>query len=70
MNNPEKTFLALTNVYVEALPDPEIKWDAPFLAVNKSVVTTCARLRIKMNVMHDAATHSDGILMDIRAYVS
>ena len=39
LNNPEKTFLALTNVYVEAPPDPDMKWDAPFLAVNKSVVT-------------------------------
>jgi hypothetical protein len=24
---------------VEALPDPDMKWDAPFLAVNKSLVT-------------------------------
>jgi uncharacterized protein DUF6812 len=39
LNNSEKHFLALTSVKVEALPDPEIKWDAPFLAVNKSVVT-------------------------------
>jgi hypothetical protein len=29
----------MTNVYVEALPDPDMKWNAPFLAVNKSVVT-------------------------------
>jgi len=39
LNNPEKAFLAMTNVHVEALPDPDMKWDAPFLAVNKSVVT-------------------------------
>ena len=39
LNNPNKHFLALTNVKVEALPDPEVKWDAPFLAVNKRVVT-------------------------------
>jgi uncharacterized protein DUF6812 len=39
LNNPDKHFLALTSVKVEALPEPEIKWDAPFLAVNKSVVT-------------------------------
>jgi len=39
LNNPNKHFLALTNVKVEALPDPGMKWDAPFLAVNKSVVT-------------------------------
>jgi hypothetical protein len=39
LNSPEKTFLALTNVNVEALPDPDMKWDAPFLAVNKSLVT-------------------------------
>ncbi len=47
-----------------------MKMGCAVLAVNNSVVTTCARLRIKMNVMHDAATHSDGILMDIRDYVS
>jgi hypothetical protein len=35
----EKHFLALTDVKVEALPDPEVKWDSPFFAVNKSVVT-------------------------------
>jgi hypothetical protein len=29
----------MTNASVEALPDPDMKWDAPFLAVNKSVVT-------------------------------
>ena len=39
LNNPEKAFLALTNVSVEALPDPEMKIEAPFLAVNKSVVS-------------------------------
>jgi hypothetical protein len=39
LNNPDKHFLSLTDVKVEALPDPEVKWDAPFLAVNKSVVT-------------------------------
>ena len=39
LNNPDKHFLALTDVKVETLPEPEVKWDAPFLAVNKSVVT-------------------------------
>jgi hypothetical protein len=39
LNNPEKTFLALTEVYVEALPDPDMKWETPFLAVNKSVIS-------------------------------
>jgi len=39
LNNPEKTFLALTDVRVEALPDPDMKWEAPFLAVNKSVIS-------------------------------
>jgi hypothetical protein len=39
LNNPDKHFLALTNVKVEALPDPNEKFEAPFLAVNKSVVT-------------------------------
>jgi hypothetical protein len=37
----EECFLSLSRVkaVTEALPDPEVKWDAPFLAVNKSVVT-------------------------------
>ncbi|HJX80818.1 MAG TPA: hypothetical protein VJ248_02180 [Candidatus Udaeobacter sp.] len=39
LNNPDKRFLALTAVKVEALPKPELKWEAPFLAVNKRVVT-------------------------------
>lgn len=39
LNNPEKSFLALTHVEVEALPDSEMKWQSPFLAVNKSIVT-------------------------------
>jgi uncharacterized protein YmfQ (DUF2313 family) len=45
LNNPEKTSLALTNVCVEVLPDPDMKWDAPFLAVNKSVVTIVRALK-------------------------
>jgi hypothetical protein len=39
LNNPDKHFLALTAVKVEALPEPELKWEASFLAVNKSAVT-------------------------------
>ena len=39
LNNPEKHLLALSNVHVEALPDAEMKWETPFLAVNKTVVT-------------------------------
>ena len=39
LNNPDKHFLALTDAKVEALPEPNEKFDAPFLAVNKSVVT-------------------------------
>jgi hypothetical protein len=39
LNNPEKQFLALTDAKVEALPEPNEKLEAPFLAVNKSVVT-------------------------------
>ena len=39
LNNPDKHFLALTDAKVEALPDPNEKLAAPFLAVNKSVVT-------------------------------
>jgi uncharacterized protein DUF6812 len=45
LNNPEKTCLALTNVCVEVLPDPDMKWDAPFLAVNQSVVTMVPALK-------------------------
>ena len=39
LNNKTKRFLALTNAQVEALPEPKEKFEAPFLAVNKSVVT-------------------------------
>jgi len=39
LNNPDKHFLALADAKVEALPDPNEKLEAPFLAVNKSVVT-------------------------------
>jgi len=45
LNSPDKHFLALTEVKVEALPDPEMKWEAPFLAVNKSVVTTVRAIK-------------------------
>jgi hypothetical protein len=30
---------------VEALPEPDIKWEAPFLAVNKSVVTMARAIK-------------------------
>ena len=39
LNNPDKQFLPITNAKVDVLPEPEMKWDTPFLAVNKSVVT-------------------------------
>ena len=39
LNNPDKHFLALTDVKVESLPDPKEKFDTPFLAVNKRTVT-------------------------------
>jgi hypothetical protein len=39
LNNPEKQFLALTDVKVEMIANPESKWNAPFLGVNKTVVT-------------------------------
>ncbi len=45
LNSPDKTFLALTDVYVEALPDHEVNWQTPFLAVNKSVVTMVRALK-------------------------
>jgi hypothetical protein len=39
LNNLEKQFLALTDINVEVIGGSESKWDASFLAVNKSVVT-------------------------------
>ena len=39
LNNPDKHFLALTDVKVESLPDPKEKFETPFLAVNKRTVT-------------------------------
>ena len=39
LNNKDKHFLALTDATVEALPEPSEKFAAPFLAVNKSIVT-------------------------------
>jgi hypothetical protein len=38
-------FFALTDVKAEALPDPEVKWNSPFLAVNKSVVTMVSAIK-------------------------
>jgi hypothetical protein len=45
LNNPDRHFLALTSVTVEVLPEPEMTWQAPFLAVNKSVVTMVRALK-------------------------
>jgi hypothetical protein len=39
LNNPDKHFLALTDARVEALPEPNEKLEAPFIAVNKRAVT-------------------------------
>jgi hypothetical protein len=39
LNSPDKNFLALTDVKAEGLPDPNEKWEAPFIAVNKNAVT-------------------------------
>jgi uncharacterized protein DUF6812 len=39
LNKSEIQFLALTDVKAEALPNPREKWDAPFMAINKNVVT-------------------------------
>ena len=39
LNNPDKTFLSLTDVRVEALSEAGGWWEAPFVALNKSVVT-------------------------------
>ena len=45
LNKSEIQFLALTNVKAEALPDPNENWEAPFIAVNKSVVTMVREIR-------------------------
>ena len=45
LNNRDRHFLALTNVTVEVLPEPEMTWQAPFLAVNKSVVAMVRALK-------------------------
>ena len=39
LNKSEVQFLALTGVKAEALPDPNEKWEAPVIAVNKNAVT-------------------------------
>jgi hypothetical protein len=52
LNSPDKHFLALTNVTAEALPDQIMKWESPFLAVNKSAVTIVGRLKNDGIVMH------------------
>jgi hypothetical protein len=45
LNNPDKRFLALTEVEVEAFPDANEKWQAPFLAVNKNAVTVVRAIK-------------------------
>ena len=45
LNKSEVQFLALTNVKAEALPDPNEKWEAPFIAVNKNAVTMVRAIR-------------------------
>lgn len=39
LNKSEIKFFALTDVKAQALPNPDEKWEAPFMAVNKNVVT-------------------------------
>ena len=38
LNNRDQQFLVLTDVVAESLPDPQQKWKAPFISVNKNVV--------------------------------
>ena len=45
LNDSEKQFLALTSVKAAALGDPNDKWEAPFIAVNKDVVTMVRELK-------------------------
>jgi hypothetical protein len=35
----------MTNAVVELLPEPEIKWEVPFLAINKSVATMARAIK-------------------------
>jgi hypothetical protein len=39
LNIADKRFLALSDAHIQALPDPNEKWDTPFLAVNKDEIT-------------------------------
>jgi len=39
LNNRDQQFLVLTDVVAESLSDPQQKWKAPFISVNKNVVT-------------------------------
>ncbi len=45
LNNPDKQFLSITDVSVEVMPEPAIKWKAPFLAINKNIVTMVRAIR-------------------------
>ena len=45
LNNPDKQFLALTDVKSEALPDAEMKLETPFLAVNKRGVISVRAIK-------------------------
>jgi hypothetical protein len=45
LNKSEIQFLALTNVKAEAFPDPNENWEAPFIAVNKNVVTMVREIK-------------------------
>ena len=45
LNKSDIQFLALTDVKAQALPDPNEKWDAPFIAVNKSAVTMARAIK-------------------------
>jgi len=38
LNNRDQQFLPLTNVVAESLLDPQQKWQAPFISVNKNVM--------------------------------
>jgi hypothetical protein len=45
LNNTEVQFLSVTDVHAVALPDPNEKWEAPFMAVNKNAVIAVREIK-------------------------
>jgi len=45
LNKSDVQFLSVTDVKAVALPDPNEKWEAPFMAVNKNAVITVREIK-------------------------